>query len=299
MTSNIPPPRQPTYVIVAPRYREDSGGAMFLHALAHELACLGECAVVWPMRWKPRSLVADTLRHMVRNPHRMLPTSAARLARSRDLQRDAIVVYPEIVTGNPLGAGRVVRWLMYPPSLRGTRDSFGPNDLYFKVSDFSDDVSLTGGAPLLHLFSVHPAYSDRGIRTRRGTCYMLRKQTNKPILHDPDRDTCLDGLGHAEIADHFNRCERFICYDEATMFAQFAALCGCLPIVVPGIYQTREEWTADRPIARYGVAFGLDDTDHAIKTRHLLAEDLRRIEREGRETVVSFVARTKAAFGFA
>jgi hypothetical protein len=42
----------------------------------------------------------------------------------------------------------------------------------------------------------------------------------------------------------------------------------------------------------------LDDTEHAIKTRHLLAEDLRRIELEGRATVRDFVARTKSAFGY-
>jgi hypothetical protein len=42
----------------------------------------------------------------------------------------------------------------------------------------------------------------------------------------------------------------------------------------------------------------LDDTDHAIKTRHLLAEDLRKIELEGRVTVRNFVERTKRAFGY-
>lgn len=293
--------QRPHYVIVAPRYRDTSGGSVFLHTLADELVRIGERAVIWPMRWKKRrSCLPDLLRRMVQTfRDGMMPGTAARLASSSDLSHDAIVVYPEVIAGNPLGARHVVRWLMYPPKLRGTATSFGPDDLYFKASDFSDDVALTGGAQLLHLFSVHPAYSDRGNRDRHGTCYMVRKQAGKPILHDPDRDICLDGLDHATIAGHFNRCARFICYDEATMYAQFAALCGCLPIVVPGIYRTRAAWAADRPVARYGVAFGVDDTEHAIATRGLLADHLRQIELEGRKTVRDFVARTKAEFGFA
>ncbi|KQZ30769.1 hypothetical protein ASD50_17290 [Mesorhizobium sp. Root552] len=292
--------KRPTYVIVAPQYCDSSGGNIFLHRLANELACIGERAVLWPMGSKPRSLALDALHRMARRKsgYKMMPDTAARLAHSDDLHRNAIVVYPEVVMGNPLGAKRVVRWLMYPPKLRGTAASFGPNDLFFKVSDFSDDVGLTGGAALLQLFSVHPAYTDYGNKDRNGTCYMVRKQADKPILHDPDRDVCLDGLDHETIADQFNRCERFICYDEATIYAQFAALCGCLPIVVPGFYQDRAAWAAHRPIAKNGVAFGLDDTDHAIKTRHLLAEDLRKIELEGRVTVRNFVERTKRAFGY-
>lgn len=291
--------QRPTYVIVAPKYLDTSGGIVFLHKLADELVRTGERAVLWPMQWKRLSWPWDPVRRMVRGHRfRMMPGTSARLATSGDLLGDAIVVYPEIVAGNPLGAGRVVRWLMYPPSLRGTSASFGPGDLYFKASDFSDDVALTGGAPLLHLFSVHPAYADRGNKDRHGTCYMRRKQADKPILHDPDRDICLDGLDHETIATHFNQCERFICYDEATMYAQFAALCGCLPIVVPGFYRDRASWSADRPIATYGVAFGLDDTEHALNTRHLLADDLHRIEQEGRATVRAFVARTKSVFGY-
>jgi hypothetical protein len=291
---------QPTYVVYAPRYRDTSGGIIFLHRLADELVRLGERAAVWPMGWKPRPYLLDVcLRQVRRHRFRMMPGTSARLASSSDLQRNAIVVYSGTAAGNPLKAERVVRWLMYPPSLKGKPETYGSGDLFFKASDFSDDVALTGGAQLLHLFSVNPAYTDLGNKARHGTCYMLRKQKSKLLLHDPDHDVCLDGLDHDTIAAAFNRCERFICYDEATMYAQFAALCGCLPIVVPGIYRDRAAWSADRPIARYGVAFGLDDTEHAIKTRHILAEDLRNIELEGRATVRDFVARTKSAFGYA
>lgn len=291
--------KRPTYVIVAPSYNDNSGGIGFLHRLAHELVMIGERAVLWPIHASPNSFISDILGRKLRKiRYTMMPDTTAGLASSADIRRNPIVIYPEIIMGNPLGVEQVVRWLMYPPKLRGTTTSFGSKDLFFKASDFSDDISLTGGAPLLQLFSVHPAYTDRGSKQRHGTCYMMRKQPNKQILHNPECDICLDGLSHEAIAEHFNRCERFICYDEATMYAQFAALSGCLPIVVPGFYQDRAAWVNDRPIAKYGVAFGMADIDHAITTRHLLVEDLQKIERAGRATVRDFVERTKIAFGY-
>ncbi|MDZ4067627.1 MAG: hypothetical protein U1E06_12405, partial [Tabrizicola sp.] len=121
--------QRPVYVIVAPPYHDTSGGNIFLHTLADELIRIGERAVIWPMRWKRRSYLPDLLRRMVRAfRDGMMPGTAARLARSSDLSHDAIVVYPEVIAGNPLGAKRVVRWLMYPPKLRGTSASFGPDD---------------------------------------------------------------------------------------------------------------------------------------------------------------------------
>ena len=83
--------------------------------------------------------------------------------------------------------------------------------------------------------------------TRSGSCYLVRKGRDKTPVHPPDAIR-VDGLPHEEVAKIFARCERFYCYDEATMFSQFAVLCGCLSIVIPGIYQSRADWVAARPI---------------------------------------------------
>lgn len=282
------------YIIVAPPYDDESGGNIFLHRLADELCLLGEDAVIWPLGLSPTCSFELSFNQ---NNFRMMSLSHSRIARHSDLKRHSIVVYPEIVNGNPLGASNVVRWLLYPPSFRGTAKGFGLNDIYFKASDFSDDISLTGGAQLLHLFSPHRVYANYGIEQRSGTCYMLRKQTDKPTHHDPEKDICLDGLRHEDIAYHFNHCERFICYDEATMYSQLAAVCGCLSIVVPGLYHDREAWSRDRPVAKYGVAFGFEDIIHAVTTRNKVAHHLQEFEQEGRTTVMHFVARTKIEFG--
>ena len=89
----------------------------------------------------------------------------------------------------------------------------------------------------------------------------------KPRIAETRGAIPIDGLSHEEIADIFNRCSVFYSYDEATFYSQYAAICGCLSVVVPGLYSSREEWVASHPIARYGVAYGLDDLDHARRVR--------------------------------
>jgi hypothetical protein len=126
---------------------------------------------------------------------------------------------------------------------------------------------------------------------------MVRKGRDKSFVHPPDAIP-LDGLSHDEIAAAFNSTEIFYCYDEATLYSQYAALCGCLSIVIPGLYPDRAAWARARPIARYGVAYGLDDVGHAINTQHLVFHDLQRHADMGRASVARFVGLTRAHFGF-
>jgi hypothetical protein len=88
----------------------------------------------------------------------------------------------------------------------------------------------------------------------------------------------------------------FYSYDEATFYSQFAAICGCLSVVVPGRYRNRQEWTADYQIARYGIAYGLDDLEHARATQHLVIDLLREREQAGEATVDRFIELTRARF---
>ena len=80
------------------------------------------------------------------------------------------------------------------------------------------------------------------------------------------------------------------------MYSQFAALTGCLSVVVPGMYASREEWVAAHEIAKYGVAYGFDDLDHARTTQHLLPDMLAEKETKSLETVERFVALTHERF---
>jgi hypothetical protein len=259
---------------------------------------MGERAMLWPMAPLERPSLREQTRQLFRKPNfNRLPGGNTPIARVDDLDDDMIVIYPEIILGNPLDATNVARWLLYKPGLLHPFE-FGPDEMFFKASDFSDDVSLTGGAQLLYMTSINSCYRDYDKPNRQGSCYMIRKGKGISLIHNLEGSHNIDGLTHEETAKAFNECEFFYCYDEATMYSQYAAICGCTSIVIPVHYQCREDWVRDRPIARYGVAYGMEDIEHARATRHQLLDYLVERKRSSLETVATFVIATKKHFNF-
>jgi hypothetical protein len=294
---------RPNYIVHAPGYDPDSGGSIFLHELVNALNQLGESAFLWPMNWTRPETMAERVRAVLRRPSllwrlpsfRTNPALNTPVARNRDLRPDSIVVYPEVTLGNPLGARNVVRWLLYRPGLKDPY-RFGPDEMFFRAGEMSDLPELTGGAPELFLWRINPAYRNLANPDRGGACYAVRKGAGKPRIAETRGAIPIDGLSHEEIADIFNRCSVFYSYDEATFYSQYAAICGCLSVVVPGLYSSREEWVASHPIARYGVAYGLDDLDHARQTQDQVLGLLQAKQDSGMASVRAFVTATMARF---
>jgi len=294
---------KPRYLVVAPSYSPDSGGAIFLHQLVHALNMLGTTAALWPIKRMPRVGIAAKARAIWRRPHilwRDSPFAVSQALNTPIAPRDAfcsgsIVVYPEIVLGNPLGAQNVVRWLLYRPGLRNPY-RFGPNEIFFRAGEMSDLPELTGGAPELFLWKLNAAYRNMGRTDRKGTCFLVRKGVDKARIPETEGAIPIDDLPHEKVAEIFNRCEVFYSYDEASFYSQYAAICGCLSVVVPGLYRSRSEWVQNHPIARYGIAYGLDDLDHARATQHRVIDLLRAQEEAGLETVRQFISLTEARF---
>lgn len=292
------------YIVVAPSYSPDSGGGIFQHQLVHQINTMGKCAYLWPQPPIARSLrnrLSDRWHDPLgafRKPHpyAVNPELNTPVARKADLHPDSIVVYPEIVIGNPLKARNVVRWLLYKPGLLHPY-KFGPDEMFFRVGELSDLPEITGGAPDLMMWTINPTYRNENRPDRKGACFIVRKGWKKPRIPETEGAIQVDNLSHAEMADVFNRCETFYSYDEATFYSQYAALCGCLSIIIPGLYGSRQEWAAQHDLGRYGVAYGLDDTAHALATRDKLHEMMLQKEAEGLASVTNFITLTQARFG--
>jgi hypothetical protein len=102
-----------TFIVVAPDYTEIHGGVVALHRLCDRLNALGYEAYIHPIG------AEGTVRPGWRTP----------LRRGRAL-RDAVTIYPEIVSGNPFGSTHVVRWLLNRPGwFTGSPMDEDPNDL--------------------------------------------------------------------------------------------------------------------------------------------------------------------------
>jgi hypothetical protein len=288
------------FVIFAGSFDENIGGVVALHRLCDLLNREGCAAVLWPEKRPafdpshPLSSGWRVFRHFRRRKNRLFatwPGFDTPPARQSDL-RNAIVVYPEVVDGNPLNATRVVRWLLHKPGFHTGRSRYGPGDRFFFYQKAFDDPTVNphGDNLLKTVFVRDDVYRRVNFGERRGTCYILRKGKGRRIVHDLTDSVLVDDLSHAALAEVFNRVQTCISYDSYTMYSMFAALCGCVSVVVPEEGVGKEQWYPD-PRDRYGLAYGFDDVDHAVRTQPLLLPRLKEQESLANESVRSFIAR--------
>jgi hypothetical protein len=173
-----------------------------------------------------------------------------------------VVIYPEVVMGNPLKAKNVVRWLLHTPGFHTNQTNYGPNELYFRFSVetpyFSHPGSTTSDQFLTVVHFPTEIYNmDGASQDRQGTAYCIRKGAGKEIVHDVSDSICIDGKSHEEIAEIFKRVKTFYCYDTRTAYYYFASLCGCETIVIPDEGVSEEEWLP-QPVSRVGIRYGID-----------------------------------------
>ncbi len=290
------------FVIWTPGFDINNGGVIALHLLCHRLALAGHDARLWPwQRPEPRPktvrrFLSSVRRYSLRGD-RDFDTGPFPnvLAGYRDL-KDAVVVYPEIATGNPLGSRRVVRWLLHRPGFHTGEVEYGKDDLFFYFMKQFDDPSLNSEPNNELLVTwTNPVYRDAQRAEREGSCFLVRKGVGRPFVHD-EASIPIDGLSHEETNCVFNRTERLYCYDPYTRYAMYAAVAGCLPIVVPEPGVSKEQWMPSSR-DRYGIAYGDGDVDWAIATRPDLLRRLREDEDVEGRLLQRFIAKCHERFG--
>lgn len=283
------------YIIYAPSYNENSGGTIFQHALVNALNARGEKASLWPMApIYPQSIKNKVKRALRPKPYLTNDQLNTPVATKADLGPNTVVVYPEIVLGNPLGAKHVARWLLYTPGKRHPF-KFEKNEMFFRVDEFADLPDLTGGAPDLFLWTVNPAYKNENRPDRKGACFIVRKWGDGPRHPITEGAIQLDGMSHAQINEIFNKCEVFYSYDDATMYSQYAAVAGCLSVVLPSGDDKRDSMLSSHTLGKYGIAYGLEDEklEHAAATKDKVIGLLIEREREGQRSVDGFLRITQ------
>lgn len=298
------------YIIFTPIYKANSGGIIVLHKLCAMLRDLGCEATIWPSR-KPILRELVTLKGLQRHRRWYTKVLPRHLMGKEDIKspynlpvagnadiRNAIVIYPEVIKGNPLRAEKVVRWLLNKPGALSRKVKFDDGDLIFYFDEQFNDWELNPDRRRhLHLLELMTdVYTMSNTGERHGTCYMVRKGENRKLDQHDDSAMKVDGLDHRQMAAIFNRCKYFVSYDVYTLYSRYAAMCGCIPVVIPEPGVTKEMW-APKPENRYGIAYGWDDIIWAIETRQQMMQQLEESEREAEESVKNFVEICNEYFG--
>lgn len=297
------------YIVYAPPYHEDSGGAIVLHRLCHLInECGGEAYL------HPHIPSFDLQHHNIAQigPYVTMIYQASDLANYRIHQGfktpvlrpqenfipadDCIVVYPEIIFGNPLRARNVVRWLLHDPGQRTGQIYYGPGEIYYRYADHcSRDFEFPGSemADICLRIQYTPVDSYREQSghpqsERTGTAYCMKKGKGRAIVHDTADSILIDGKSHRDISRIFKLVKRFISYDPHTCLSTLAAISGCESIVVPPDNMTKEQWMPNTE-DRYGVAYGFGDLEFALATRNLALERQLSLNRESQHNARIFM----------
>lgn len=294
------------FLICAPSYDPRSGGPVVTHKLCSILNELGYEAVLTPMPEGTPAYRNNFLQVLFRvllwkSKHFFLPYRTNSSLNTPvvpqptgKLDSSWIVIYPEIVFGNPLNAPNVVRWMLHRPGFHSGYVFYGSGEFLVDFNDFSKGFSYAGSyksQARLHVLSIpFDLYNMEGAlhaESRSGTAYCLRKGKGREIVHDLSDSVLIDGMPHERAAQIFKRVKTFISYDTYTAYSSFATLCGAESIVVPEAGITKEQWLSD-PAERYGVAYGFDDLQSARDTAGLLLEHMKMKEMRSQECVRVF-----------
>jgi len=272
------------FVIYAPGdYTPNGGGCVALHKLAHNIALLGEESYIMTSK--------------------MNPAYGGRMVTEREAvhlckYEGAMAIYPEVTCGNPFHAKHITRWILYHIRNYGEFGIFGANDLIYKYAshfNLRNEQTVHGELRAVEL-NLEIFRDYRG--ERKGDCYLIKKGNDKEHNAHSETATKLDDYpskgGNEYLSAVFNRCEMFISYDGATWLNVMAALCGCVSVVMPIEGISAEQWKSGFPYFKYGIAYGMNDLKHALTTRHLVKEELLKIEKETLEETRLFIEKAKS-----
>ena len=304
------------FIIFSPSYSENNGGAVTLHHLCHLINKVGYECYLYPgfdnfeiniLNYK--KVLPIFLKKILREPFRRFKKSKRfntpilkKFPGEYNLH-ELVVIYPEIVFGNPLGAKNVVRWLLHDPGFFSGKIYYGPNEIYFKYTNQYNDFNYLNSRTSknnLYIFTyLKNYYNDVNcFSERHGVAYCIRKGKIKTVPFNMAGAILIDGMKHNEISKIFKKSKYFISFDRYTAFSRFAALCGCISIVVPEEGIDEHVWQPDLE-KRYGVSYGFEavNIEQALATVSELKRQLINEENDSEKAVKNFIKEVENFFG--
>lgn len=226
-----------------------------------------------------------------------------------EVNDNCIVIYPEIVSGNPLNAKNVVRWILLAIGIetkQDTVDTWNKNDLICNWESEDKDSILRKHYIKKNYFYI-PNYE------RVYTCGLIKKgvEFNKNFKHkkffeiDLDKilkfDTCANYInniclkifGKTDIINEeniddlvcrlFNKSKIFFTYDVKTMWIVYALICNCPVVIIPPVNFNKKDFfnqsifNYNGEILNDGIGWGIEEKEFAIKTVERARDNIKKI----------------------
>ncbi|NHQ84003.1 hypothetical protein HA051_20790 [Chromobacterium vaccinii] len=250
------------YYICAPGFTRTSNGVRAMHLLCHYLNKLGEEAYVF----SPETDLK------LRTPY-LTPDI---VERHKATKRSPIVVYPEVVHGNPLNASAVVRYILNHPGLLGGPKDYPESDMllfwhqdYVDFAKYSDPSYVFIPSIDTGIFNNDDNHhdDDRHLTLVYPGRYKHAERDFPELFKDSTVITYDWPQSHEELAALLRQGTVVYTFANSAIISE-ALLCGC-PVVI------KETVYSKKPEERAGVALGLalpgvtfEDTPEAIAAAH-------------------------------
>lgn len=258
----FPIPRRSPYYISAPRWAYHSAGGRALHLLCHALNRAGEEAYItnhpfgeYLAPWSSPELMVEVL-------------SKKRAKRHFLEGRTPIIVYPEVITGNPLGGPVVARWVLNFPGFLGGDLEYAPEELVFGYSaEIAESAKVPGQVLHMPTIDTRIFYPPENHSERKGACFFSSKYKGP---HSAITNNCFhitrfqsDSLTPQELSNILRKSEVFYTY-ENTALATEAVLCGCPAVFIPNEFLVKR--IGECELGKEGYAWGIECLDFARAT---------------------------------
>lgn len=268
--------RRPKFLIVSPPQRW--GGPIVLHLLCRMLADYGYDAKVFLLRTDVRCALSR--QEFLEQYPPLMNKKVEQIMDGKDgavkgceltnwpyVDDDTIVVYPDIIFGNPLEAKHVVRWFLNVNRYTGKYiggQPYGKDDLFICYRDIFNDYNLSPNCRKVHLLHFdNDLYKRSNYGHREGSCFFIRKGSERADLPPTVPGIILDNLPEDEKVKVMNKCKYCYSYDTQTFYSVIAAICGCISIVVPEPGKKREDYRHGNE-KWWGVAYGTSPEEIAF-----------------------------------
>ncbi len=217
--------------------------------------------------------------------------------------KNYIVLYPELVSENPLNARNVTRILMHNPGHFTKETNYGSGELLFRFSnsfarEFTPPAKSIISKSLLNVGTTPDCFKAPTSQIERsGVAYALRKGKGKKLVHETNDAILIDNLSIQEVAEVFKRVKMFVSYDPITAFSRYALLCHCPSVIILG---ENEKETTFRPDIDEAMmyAYSIEDVDKkdwdkSYRQAELMAENK---NRRNEESVQNYITETQSFF---
>jgi hypothetical protein len=232
-----------------------------------------------------------------------------------EINDNTVVIYPEVISGNPLNSKKVIRWILLSLGIEM------PINHYIKwgLSSLTNSVSTDGIYNLIYQWEsiqntipqlsvpwFNPIFKNTN-QQRTKTCYLIKKGVflHKKIKFMHNKDSiCIDNMNLEEKSVIFNQCTHFYCYDPNTAYMIFAISCGCIAILHPLENVSKDEYfnnkifNRNNKIYNAGIAYGntYPEIAYAKKTLNEGIKMYVKLFDEYKNTVIPFIESIEKLF---